>query len=296
MGSSNAPSSVPSNFVALIKSMTGSSAAGVFVVIAIIVIVLILAFIVYRMRRSNLSVASIVKNPKRLYDMGGPYSVDSARLPATLNGQEYSFSMWLYITDFTTTNEHKLIMMRGGNGPTLDGASPIVFMDKSTNKLYISIRTNQSPTSIPTLDTVLNKTSKYLTGVIEYVPLQRWVGIAFVVQDNLLTVYLNGDIYTVENVYDIASTGSRPVFSGLKGNVLIGSIANSGTNRTASTQGFISRTYFYNYALTPDDIKAVTSSGPVPGSSILANIGMSEYGVRAPIYRVGDDGNPVDET
>jgi hypothetical protein len=276
--------------------MTGSSAAGVFVVVAIIIIVLILAFIVYRMRRSNLSAVSIVKNPKRLYDMGGPYSVDSARMPATLNGQEYSFTMWLYITDFTTTAEHKLILMRGGNGPTLDGASPIVFLDKNTNKLYISIRTNQSPTSVPSLDTVLNKASKYLTAAIEYVPLQRWVSIAFVVHDNLLTVYLNGDIYTVENVYDIAASGTRPVFSGLKGNVLVGSIANSGTNRTASTQGFISRTYFYNYALTPEDIRAVTGSGPVPGSSLLANIGMSEYGVRAPIYRVGEDGNPVDDS
>ena len=56
-------------------------------------IVLIIAFLVYRMRRSDLTSTQLVKNPRRLYDMGGPFLVDSERLPATLNGQEYSFTM-----------------------------------------------------------------------------------------------------------------------------------------------------------------------------------------------------------
>lgn len=293
MGNSNASSKTISSLGSLLSKMTSSGkTVAVFVVFALIVIVLIIAFLVYRMRRSDLTSTQLVKNPRRLYDMGGPFLVDSERLPATLNGQEYSFTMWLYITDFTSTDNHKLIMMRGTNGPTLNDTSPIVFLDKSTNKMYISIRTNKSPTSIASLDAVLDQaTSRFLTGSIEYVPLQRWVNVGFVVQDNLLTLYLNGDIYTVENVYDLATNdGVRPVFTGLKGNAIIGAIPN-----TSSTHGFISRVQFYNYALTPDDIRAVAMSGPVPGSGVLGAMGIADYGVRSPIYRVGEDGNPMDE-
>jgi hypothetical protein len=296
MGNSNASSSskLSSTFGTLVRSINDNGKTlAVFVVFALVVIVLIIAFLVYRMRRSDLTASTLVKAPRRLYSMTNPYSVDAESMPATMNGQEYSFSMWLYITDFTTTERHKIIMMRGPSATLID-ASPVVFMDKATNKLYISIRTNATPaTGQDTLEKILiSASSRFLTATIEYVPLQRWVNIAFVVQDNLLSVYMNGDMYTVENVYDLAkgTVLSRPVFAGIKGNVLIGKL-----DGTDSATAFISRAHFFNYALSPDDVRAISMEGPVPGSGIMGTIGISDYAVRTPIYRVGEDGMPVDE-
>ena len=265
----------------LTSSMSSKGALVVFGVITFLLIILVVCYIAYRVRRKDLRSVSIVKSPRRLYEMTSPLFFDSDKLPSTLNGQEYSFSSWLYITDFVTTTDYKLIMMRGGNGTSIASATPIMFMDNKTNKLYISIKTNQS-SSVSRLSDVLDKSiSKYLTATVEYLPLQRWVQVAFVVQDNLLSVYLDGDMYTVENVYDFNVPGtSRPVFAGTSGNAIVGNVPG-----TASTQGFICKTEFFNYGLSQNDIRAIHDVGPVSSKNVLARMGLPAYGVRSPIYR-----------
>ena len=268
--------------------MASVNERGTLVVFAVATILLIIAavvYIVYRMKRSNLKSTDIIDAPKRLFNMGSPFTYDAMRMPATSNGQEFSFSMWLYINDFTTTADHKLIFMRGGSPDSIGRATPIVFMDAQTNKLYVSVRTNQSP-SLTSLANVLDRaTSRYITGYIEYVPLQRWINLTFVVHDNLLTLYLDGDIYTVENLADFNVPGSpRPVFAGLQGNATVGAIP--GTN---STQGFVSKINFYNYALTLRDVQSVYEVGPTAVNGVLSRLGLPPYRVRSPVYRADQE-------
>lgn len=260
----------------------GKNGLVVFGVVTVLLIIVIIVFIVYRIKRNILKSADIVTSPRRLFDMSAPINVDAAKLPATSNGQEFTFSFWIFVSSFSVTTDHKLLFMRGGTGTGIVNATPIVYIDKGTNKLYVSIRTTQSA-NVSNINLVPNRSeSRYLTATIEYLPLQRWVNVTFIVQDSLLTLYMDGDIYTVENLLDFDGTSSnRPVFQGLSGNVVVGSV---GT--TTSTNGYISWLKFFNYALTMNDVKEVYEKGPTGfSSSLMTRMGLPEYGLRSPIYR-----------
>jgi hypothetical protein len=165
--------------------------------------------------------------------------------------------------------------------------------------MYIAIKTNRS-TSVSTMDNVLSKNSMYAVSVVDYVPLQRWVNIAFSIQDAILTVFLDGDIYSVRSITDVqnmdpvnttvsanTTTGSasavngRSFYSSSVGDMYIG-------DTKALVKGFISRVQYFNYALTQKDIQNVYASGPVK-KSLLSFIGLTEYGVRSPVYKVSDE-------
>lgn len=130
---------------------------------------------------------------------------------------------------------------------------------------------------------IAEKTSKSIVvATVDYVPLQRWVNISFVVQENLLTVYMDGDIYTVENIHDLytpAVDAYRPVFAGQAGNVVVGDLDDRGV------PGYISRLQYFDYALNQDEIRAVYNGGPVKGTK-LSKFGVSQYGMRTPVYKL----------
>jgi hypothetical protein len=261
---------------------TTSMTLVLFVVLACFVLVIVIVYIVYRMRRGDLQSITLVPHPIKLYNMPSPVTVQAATIPPTLNGQEFSFSFWLYLVEFQPTSEHKLVFMRGGSGADVLGATPVVFLDARTNRLHIAVKSNQAP-GVSDLGALLQSdTSRYMTAAIDYVPLQRWVNVVMVVQDNLLTVYLDGDMYTVENVFDLAPSTAdvRPIFAGTSGNATIGSVSG-----TAPTKGFLGKLQFFNYALMVQDVKALYAQGPVP-ASMLSLLGLSAYGVRSPLYRV----------
>jgi Concanavalin A-like lectin/glucanases superfamily len=261
----------------------------VFAVIALVVILLVIAFIIYKVRRADLDSSMLVKDPLRLYNMTPQKRITSDKVPATTNGQEFAYSAWLYLANYTApTSSNYLVFYRGGTTDSnVAGASPVVHMDRGTNKLYISLRTNLSSglTTTP-LDLLTASESKYLTATVDYVPMQRWVHVVFVVQDNLLTVYMDGQMYTVENVQDFfassraGSLTARPIFSPTAGDVMVGAFANE-----PMLDGYISRLQFFNYGLTADDVAALYAIGPVK-RTLLSRLGIAEYGVRTPIYKI----------
>jgi hypothetical protein len=263
----------------------------VFVVITLLLIASVIGFTAYRLIRRDLSSYYLVPDARKLFEENNPLRIDSAKLPTTVNGQEYTFSFWLYLSDFKPTSAHKLVFVRGArqtNGPL--GGNPLVFMDASTNKLYIALSTNRlslTSGSLPTLEQISRRAPEakdtYVTAVVEYVPLQRWVNVAFVVKDRLLTVYVDGDMYTVESVADDVdlTSGARPILSTTQGDVVVGSMGSD----TAAVAGYIGKLQFFNYGLTANDLRNVYHSGP-RGSAVLSSLGMSEYALRTPIYRV----------
>ena len=189
-------------------SIAGKSTIAMFIIIALILIVIIVVYIIYRIKRSDLQNVVILKNSTRLYNMKETYKFEAHNLPPTLNGQEYSYSFWLYLVEYPPMENHAVLMCRGGSGQTVDRSNPIVFLDKNTNKLYVCVRTTMpasrqitasmgpqildniiqgSTGGLTSIDNTRNA-SGYLTAAIEYVPLERWVHIMFVVQDKLLTL------------------------------------------------------------------------------------------------------------
>lgn len=255
-----------------------------FMALTFIVIIVIILYIVYKIRTRNLQSVLMIEKPLKLFDMDeAPVTFSNSKIVPTNNGQEYTYSFWVYIVDYdSVSSQHRRLFLRN-NGSEVDQANPVVFMDGKTNRLYIAAKTNKAG-SLTSLDDLLpekNNTNKYMTAVIEYIPLQRWVHISVVLQDNLLTVFKDGDMYTVKNVHDLwdSNTGEdRPIFMGTRGNVYLGHARDNNT----PTHGFLSRLQFFNYALMEKDVQHVYSQGPTSNGLFL---GLDQYGVRSPIYK-----------
>lgn len=266
-------------------SKLDSTSLIVFSVICVMVLVLIIALIVWRIRRGDLKSTVLVKDPIQMFGSGGvPVTIPTSAIPTTLSGQEYSYSFWVYLVEYTTAQSPMMLFSRGQQtGHT--GGSPLVYLDKNTNVMYVSIATTTVVTPTPTIDQI-SASLGYVTAKIDYVPLQRWVNVTFVVQDYLLTVYMDGDIYTVVNVTDAPDAGStntkptiRPSFSTTTGDIIVGDTGNH-------PQAFLSQLRFYNYALTQENTYTCYSAGPLSPSA-MSLIGIPAYGIRSPIYRIG---------
>lgn len=248
-------------------------------VACVLLLVLIIAYLVWRIRRSDFKSLKLVRDPIRLNSTEMPLTIDQSKIPSTLNGQEYSYSFWMYLVQYEQQVGPTLIFARGQKSGA--GGSPLVYLDQATNKLYVSVAKNTATASTTTLATISSKagSNDFVTATIDYVPLQRWVNVAIVLKDSLLTLFLDGDIYTVANVTDApSSTSHRATFGATSGDVVVGAVS-------PQQQAFLSQLEFFNYALTQRDVKARYARGPLPASA-LAMLGIPAYGIRSPVYKL----------
>lgn len=130
--------------------------------------------------------------------------------------------------------------------------------------------------------------------VIDYVPLQRWVHVAVVVNETVnrgyISTYLDGEIVshvTSNDVVELSNGNTIDVdFTGLNldktGDLYVGGdIYNSNIPRGFS--GLVSRVSIANFDMNGLEIKKVFYKGPVDG--IMNKMGIP-YGVRSPIYKI----------
>lgn len=264
--------------------------------VLLIVLVIVIIYAVYRYNQSNLEEVVLVESPIKLYGLSEAKKFSSKDLTTASVGQSFTYSLWLYIVDYDdASNDHRLVFMRNDSEDDLNGANPIVFMDGRTNRMYISARTNTSREVSDLADLVPQRPSgknanNFLTATIEYVPLQRWVNVVVVFQDNLMTVFLDGDMYAVRNVHDLWSRDTqqnRPILSGSQGDLWVGPT----TQNSDTIRGFLSGVKYFNYALMPDAVQALYMHGP-DYRSMLKAVGLEwtrKYGLQSPIYKLDKD-------
>jgi hypothetical protein len=206
-------------------------------------------------------------------------------------GREFSLSFWIYLDgSYDQTTRPKLIFQRGNPadqqkvGNWQKSANPIIFMDKSTNRMYVALATSAITTNSNSYDDILatdvngNYNSGYLVTKIDYVPLQRWVNVLVVVKDSALFVYLDSDMYSAVSVNDMPRN-TRPIIQGCTGDAYLGD------SRTALGAA-VSKMQWFNYALTRNEISNIYSGGPYT-QTWLSYLGFGNYGVRSPVYEVG---------
>ena len=280
-----------------------SSVLALFIIIVLLLIVVIIVFIVYRLRRSDLQSVRVLAGTLKTFDRGDVYRFDAMKIPATLNGQEYTYSMWIFVAQYLTA-DRALVLTRGGSAADISTANPIVSFEKNTNKLNIAVKTTGQPRADgstaalrldnlpPVLSTAATKRYEtvFLTATIDYVPLQRWVHVCFSIQDNLLTIYLDGDIYTVKTLNDMpraseptATDTTRPVFASTSGNVYLGPYTSTGYN--ATQRAYMAKVEFFNHAVSQTAVRDIYRQGPVT-QSLLGRMGLPDYGLRSPVYRL----------
>jgi hypothetical protein len=277
-----------------LSTMFSATPYPIMIMVAVILLVTIIVFITLRLRRGAFQSVNLLKTSviKANSSSGEHYSLAAGRLPSSTNGNEFSVSLWIFVENVTVTNDHKIIMYRG-NPTSYNNGKMFVYMDKRTNTLYASVRTNgalqeSQGTSEPTLENIRSN-SRFLQSTIDYVPLQRWVHVIYSVKDTTLSTFVDGDLYSVTSVYELPTlqSGGRPIPVRQEGDVLLG-----GNSKKEGLSGYIGNSKYFNFAISIQDAKLVYKKGPYRGSW-LQFIGMGNVGFRSPIYRIGTEAEDV---
>lgn len=257
------------------------------------------------------------------------FSADS--VPNSGNGKRASLSFWIYIYDINKYNGTvRHVLHRGAESDKQGTASPYIYLDPSSNKLFVTFAPNngklftnppngQDYSALlpsPTPSTLSTDQLAFLNATrgisIDYVPLQRWVHIAIIVNEDTtvggsITAYVDGEFVKSVNSKTVLSSltvggqaitasqqasGSNypaPKFNitnvdlDKKGNIYTGGSVGSGVGPGFS--GMVSMVQFFNYDMNANDVYLLYQKGPV--DNMLAKLGLPAYGVQSPIYRIG---------
>lgn len=288
------------------------------------------------MKRGALKTTSYLLEESKSPLLGTEYKkLSGAAIPRAFNGKRMTMSFWIYIHDIQRyTGLYRHVLHRGDKG--VKGASPLVFLDRNTNKLHIRFDKIDGSTTVsmeepyvkafnekvklggktiaesvagtikdPDAALDLDIASRGIT--IDYIPLQRWVHVAIVVNEEvnggIIYAYLDGELVKqdvsnqpVTRKTSIIKTGDsnpqdatftryrdlKDLYLDKPGDVYTG--GSSVEDVGPGFSGLVSRISFWNHDLNAKDIYNIYQEGPV--DNLGAKLGLPAYGVRSPIYRL----------
>lgn len=261
----------------------------ILIILVMVIIVSITVYIVNRLRQGDREESSLIDDEYLQLDDKAkiPLVIDSSNLPSAAQGNEYTYNFWIYLSEnYDASTHHKIIMYRGeregintgGDVIIAPGASPIVVMDRSSNKLMVAVATSRvkTPMSIRDIFDVKNRRDeRYMTSVVDYIPLQKWVNITVMIIDNMMRIYLDGDIYSVVSTSEIENTPS--IVMNDKDLVV--------SHETSHVKGFLAGLKYYNHSINHQNIRNIYRAGP-SRKRWLQYLGIQRYGVQSPIYKI----------
>ena len=294
----------------------------VFILVVIITFVIVILYIIYALRSNNLTASKVNKTPIEIHTIQTPVIADTGLMPAPLSGTEFALSLWIYVDSMNTSLQTSgsgepygnLILYQGASTSDISGANFITFMDATTNKLYIAMKTinnsldqtcNDNIQNIIKNNYFMNKhlslnnntnINSYVISAIDYIPLQRWVNIAIIIDNKLITTMIDGEIYSIQTTDQIKSSRdteydannspiNNPVIIDMpSGSLFIGKNPSIGRGNVVS--GYVGNVNYWNYAPSINDLKNFYNNGPIGGWSLLRKLGIS-YGIRSPLYKLG---------
>jgi hypothetical protein len=221
----------------------------------------------------------------------------------TNNGDRRSYTFWIYINDMNQfSGMYKHVLHIGGDSSKLVDMSPLIFLDKTENKMYVRFSNTESTPAKERLSSTLNSLSylsdedlnnALMSGIcIPYIPLQRWVHVGIVVTTSStggnITTYVDGDI-SATIADDKLPIPTSTVSSYLKSIQLnkTGKLVIGGTtydNDGCGFSGLISKFSSYNYDINQKDIYDDYNEGPI--DSLFVKMGLGAYGFRNPLYKL----------
>lgn len=249
-------------------SNVGSELTGAVVafVIIMLLILCVVGYVVYRYMLQDFQSKVIVSTP--VHCKTGSRTMSATLMPTLSNGKEYTLSFWMYVEDASPDTHHKNILTFG---KTFDSAAMLVFVDKTINKMVFKLRTTKAASASATAETAPG--DGFLTVPVEYVPLQRWIHFMLVVDQDIVSLYLDGDPYSVSSVSQFVDSGT--LVDPDKNDIVIGS-------PSTGVDGFVSNLRFFNHALSVYEASTVYRTGPVD-RGLLGAVGLPRYRLRWPI-------------
>jgi hypothetical protein len=263
----------------LVPKNNGNLALIAIITLMFIITIYVIMYIWKTYKSTSLKTVTMVSTPVQLTESGGFKNLSKeVTLPEMYNGNEFSYSFWVYVNSSTGNNIHgdKHVLSRMTNTEDISTANPMFFIDSDSNKLYAYVSYSSSNENVLVNNLPDMKTEAL---VIDYLPIHRWLNIVLVVDNNYIQLFMDGELRQVK---DFSSNGitANKVPRPTQGNIVAG-----GNDTLISFDGFISKVQCFNYALTLDHAKIVYKTGPLP-KSLLAAIGVPNYGVRSPFYRI----------
>ena len=148
-----------------------------------------------------------------------------------MGGIEFSYSLWIFIDDFTINEGKWKHILHKGNNDTWPNRAPALFLHPNENTLRVYMNT-------------FDKIDEHVD--IPNIPLQKWVNIVVSLNGKNLDIYINGFLK------------SRLVLSSIPrqnwDNIWITSNGGFG--------GYMSNVRYYNYAIPYSEIDSIVASGP----------------------------------
>ena len=199
------------------------------------------------------------------------FSPDNSDIPMLFEGGEYSFSTWVYITNWNVNKGYNkpFLTLSGGAGSFM---TTVLYLGQNTPKLGIRTSTSDGsagstgislrPTEVlkirPTTGSGFG-TSPYTDAGgdftlcdIESIDLQRWVNITVVLSGRTQDVYIDGKMSrscVLSNMFQV--DGDQPT-------IVLGGPYGFG--------GLIGTTKAANFAYSPDQVYKIYQNGPLDTS------------------------------
>jgi len=207
------------------------------------------------------------------------------------NGNKRSYCFWIYIFNIGSgagVYRHIAHINNESNNLTVKNASPYILLDSNKNSIHVRFAHDDDDfdskkTTFDSENEIIQTTNGRPCGfTIKYIPIQRWVHVAFVLNDignGSVAVYIDGN-YS-ENpiepsskfeIHKLKLEHSGSLHVGGDGRVLTG------------FSGLLSKFTMFNHDLNSNDIFKEYNAGPL--NSIMGKLGMGAYGIRNPVYKL----------
>jgi hypothetical protein len=222
------------------------------------------------------------------------YSIESINKVG--NGKRRSYTFWIYVNDMNAYSGIYKHVFHIGDASDITKATPFVFLDKYQNKLYVRFGSTASDyysgvkTSVQNLSDI-DKNSFMRQGIeIPYIPIQRWVHIAIVINENAnggtVTAYVDGELSKVVTSNQLSDNNNNIIIYNLdldnSGDLHVGGSFEA--QMGVGFSGLLSKVTTFNYDLNDRDVYQNYNEGPLDG--FLASLGIGNYGIRTPIYKI----------
>ncbi len=212
--------------------------------------------------------------------------LNAEKAPFIVNGQRKTLSFWIYLHDVSQySNAMRHIFHIGSEdvNPLLDGVSPIVYMNAADTSMCIAFKPKTLPAGVTLADGKRDENIVKLTEIagikIKYIPIQRWVHVAVVVNETgkggSITAYVDGELIEAKSVdtYNLNLDLAGPLITG-----------GSPSSGMAGFSGLVSRVSVSNFDMNALDVYNDYKKGPI--NNFFARLGLPAYGIQSPIYRI----------
>ena len=175
-------------------------------------------------------------------DPSAPGAVPIVRSVNENDGLEFTWSVWIFVDDFTyKQNEYKHVFHKGNDNINLSGDSIGLNHPNNGPGLYITPNTNNLVVIMNTFDKIKEEV------VIKDLPLNKWVSVIIRVSNqHVLDVYINGVLTKRHQLKSVPKQNYGDVFVSMNGGF----------------SGYTSELRYFGNAIGTNKIQSIVDAGP----------------------------------